>query len=181
MRTSSGVAACVVADGPTDLIVYPRSRLDFVDLTDHLDDRVRAADLAEGACVAFVRHTTCALVINEWEAGALADFRRVLDELFPPDAYYQHDDLRRRTQNLVPGERRNGHAHVAQMLTGGSSLTIPVRSGELLLGRWQRVILIELDAPKKRSVAVQLMGSMRDVPLRQDEPHRRSTLPRLIA
>ena len=166
--------------GPLDLVVRPRARLDFVDLTHHLEKRLRAHGMEHGACVVFARHTTCALVVNEWERGALADFRRRLEELFPADAYYEHDDLSLRTQNLVPGERRNGHAHVAQMLLGGSSLSIPVRSGRLLLGRWQRVLLVELDEPKEREVAVELLGPS----LQREsakELSRARPLPRLIA
>ena len=151
--------AIVLREGVTDLAVRAPARFAVVDLTEHVRRRVEEAGLHEGICVAFTRHTTCALAISEWEDGALEDFRRRLQALFPPDDYYAHDDLDRRTQNLVPGERRNGHAHVAQMLMGGSSLSIPVRGGRLLLGRWQRVLLVELDHPKTRSVALQLLGS----------------------
>ena len=151
--------AIVAPDGTLDLVVRAPARFALVDLTEHIRLRLQAVDLQEGVCVVFTRHTTCALAINEWEEGAIEDFRRRLQVLFPPDDYYAHDDLERRTQNLVPGERRNGHAHVAQMLMGGSSLSIPVRGRRLLLGRWQRVLLVELDHPKTRSVALQLLGS----------------------
>lgn len=151
--------AVVCPEGTSDLTVRAPARFALVDLTEHVRQRLETAGLEEGICVVFTRHTTCALAINEWEEGALEDFRRRLQALVPPDDYYAHDDLDRRTQNLVPGERRNGHAHVAQMLMGGSSLSIPVRGGRLLLGRWQRVLLVELDHPKVRSVALQLLGS----------------------
>ena len=170
----------VTSQGSLDLLVRPRARFDFVDLTYHVDRRVRAHELEEGACVVFARHTTCALIINEWERGALVDFRRRLEDLFPPDDYYEHDDLSRRTQNLVAGERRNGHAHVAQMLIGGSSLSVPVRDGCLLLGRWQRIIFVELDGPKERLIAVELLGRSA-----AQAPEKRSAevpiVPRLIA
>ena len=182
MRTSSPPAAGAEvwpAHG-LDIMVRAPERLGFVDLTEHVVRRVLAAGLIDGLCVAFTRHTTCALAINEWEDGALADFRRRLEELCPPDEYYAHDDLQRRTQNLVPGERRNGHAHVAQMLMGGSSLSIPVRDGDLLLGRWQRLLLVELDHPKDRHVALQLLGE-RTASKRGAHALEPSGIPRLTA
>ena len=146
-------------DDHLDFVVRAPCRFGFVDLTDTLEERIARAGLVEGACVAFSRHTTCALLVNEWEDGAQEDFRRRLQAMFPPEDYYVHDDLALRTQNLVPGERRNGHAHVMQMLMGGTSITLPVRNGALLLGRWQRVALVELDHPKDRMVAFQMLAS----------------------
>ena len=143
-----------------DLIARAGGRLGFVDLTEDLDALVKSAGVWEGACLAFCRHTTCALVINEWEDGALEDLRAHIDKTIPPSAYYAHDDHARRTQNLTPAERRNGAAHVAAMLMGGASLIVPVRRGGLHLGRWQRVILVELDEPKERSIAVQFLPSI---------------------
>ena len=148
----------VQADGQ-DLIARADRRLGFVDLTEHLELSLNREGIWDGACIAFSRHTTCALLINEWEDGALEDVRNRIESLFPPDDYYAHDDHDRRTQNLMPSERRNGQAHVAAMLMGGTSLAIPVRSGRLLLGRWQRVILVELDHPKNRSIALQFLPS----------------------
>ena len=77
--------------------------------------------------VAFCAHTTCALLINEWEDGALEDFRRHLTELVPHEGtYYRHDDFEIRTQNMHPDERKNGHAHVKAMLLSATSHAIPV-------------------------------------------------------
>lgn len=134
-------------------------RFGFVDLTELIEIELMRAEIDQGACIAFSTHTTCALVINEWEDGALEDLGRRLQSLFAPESYYAHDDLTLRTRNLTSGERRNGHAHVAQMIMGGASLTIPVRDGALLLGRWQSVILVELDQPRPRTIALQLMGT----------------------
>ena len=164
MNGPQDALASVHVPAETDFVVRADSRFGFVDITDVIRERVDLAGVREGACVAFCRHTTCALLVNEWEDGAQEDFRRRLQALFPPDDYYVHDDLDIRTQNLVPGERRNGHAHVMQMLMGGTSLTLPVRRGELLLGRWQRVALVELDHPKDRAVALQMLGSYGEDP-----------------
>jgi secondary thiamine-phosphate synthase enzyme len=136
------------------------ARLDFIDLTEELARAVKDSGVTEGCAVAFCTHTTAALLINEWEDGALEDFRARLEELVPDDVSYSHDDLERRTQNLQEGhERPNGRSHVAQMLIGGSSHAIPVTGGKPMLGTWQRLMLIELDEPKERQVVFHVFGA----------------------
>lgn len=143
---------------PTTTIVTvtaPR-RLGFIDLTPMLEREVAQHGAADGFALAFSRHTTCALLVNELEDGVQEDLAARLDQLFPPSIYYAHDDLTIRTQNLQPDERANGHAHVAQMLMGGTSHTIPIAGGVPLLGKWQRLLLVELDEPKPREVVLQV-------------------------
>ena len=135
-----------------------RARLDFVDLTEDVERVVADSEIEEGFCLVYCAHTTCALMINEWEQGALEDLRTRVEELAPNDAYYAHDDPHRRTQNLQEKERRNGHSHLAAMLLNGASQTIPVQGGSLLLGRWQRIFLFELDEPKERTIHIQVVG-----------------------
>jgi secondary thiamine-phosphate synthase enzyme len=144
----------------TDTIqIRAAGRLEFVDLTEDLRRAIKDSGVTTGCVVAFSAHTTCTLVINEWEDGALQDLRRRLEEMVPDGVYYAHDDLERRTQNLQEGhERANGRAHVTQMIVGGSSHAIPVVAGEPALGQWQRLLLIELDDPKDRSVMFHVFG-----------------------
>jgi secondary thiamine-phosphate synthase enzyme len=139
--------------------VLPSARHDFVDVTDELRRAVKDSGVTEGCAVAFCAHTTCALLINEWEDGALEDFRRRLEALVPGGVYYAHDDLERRTQNLQEGhERANGQSHVAHMLLGATSHAIPVTAGEPMFGQWQRLLLVELDEPKTRQVVFHVFG-----------------------
>ena len=94
----------------------------YLDLTDDLQRAIKDAGVTDGAAIAFCAHTTCALLINEWEDGAMADFRRHLTELVPHDGvYYEHDDFDIRTQNMHEDERterprpREGHAAVGHL------------------------------------------------------------------
>ena len=149
----------LVTSTSTEIVtVTAARRLGLVDLTPALE-RAAAGVVGDGFAIAFCRHTTCALLINELEDGAQADLAARLDQLVPPSIYYAHDDLSIRTQNLQPGERANGHAHVAQMLMGGTSHTIPISGAEPLLGRWQRLLLVELDEPKPREVVLQVYSA----------------------
>jgi secondary thiamine-phosphate synthase enzyme len=139
--------------------ILPERRHSFVDLTDDLRRAIKDAGVTNGCAVAFCAHTTCALLINEWEEGALEDFRRRVEALVPTEVYYAHDDLDRRTQNLQEGhERANGQAHVTQMLLGATSHAIPVTAGEPALGQWQRLLLLELDEPKSRQIVFHVFG-----------------------
>jgi len=140
------------------LTVVAPHRLSCVDITEAAADFVANARVAEGALMVFCAHTTCSVLVNEWERGALEDLSVKVEELFPADSYYAHDDAARRTENLVPDERRNGHAHVAQMIVGQSSQLVPITNGSLGLGRWQRIFLLELDEPKERTVLLHAFG-----------------------
>ena len=134
-------------------------RYAYLDLTEELERAIKDSGVTEGSAVVFCAHTTCALLINEWEDGALEDFRARMLGLVPDDLYYAHDDLARRTQNLDEShERRNGPAHVKAMLLSASSHAIPVAEGAPMLGRWQRLILFEMDEPKDRRVVFHVFG-----------------------
>jgi secondary thiamine-phosphate synthase enzyme len=139
--------------------ITPSERFEWFDLTDELRRAVKDSGVTTGMAVAFCRHTTCALIINEWEDGAMSDFRERLEFLVPDHVYYAHDDMERRTQNLQEShERQNGHAHVKQMLLGATSHSIPVTDGEPMLGRWQRLLFVELDEPKDREIVFHVFG-----------------------
>ena len=144
----------------SSVTVRPGERYDFLDLTDDLRRAIKDAGVTDGIALAFCAHTTCALLINEWEDGALEDFRRHLTDLVPHEgAYYRHDDFEIRTQNMHEDERKNGHAHVKAMLLSATSHAIPVVGGEPGLGTWQRLILFEMDEPKDRVVTFQVVGT----------------------
>ena len=144
----------------TNVSVSADERYEYLDLTDDLRRAVKDSGVTEGAAIVFCAHTTCALLINEWEDGALADFRRHLTQLVPQDGvYYAHDDFEVRTQNMHDDERKNGHAHVKSMLLSATSHAVPVVAGEPALGRWQRLILFEMDDPKARTITFHVFGS----------------------
>jgi secondary thiamine-phosphate synthase enzyme len=134
-------------------------RYAYVDLTEDLQRAIKDSGVTDGAAIVFCAHTTAALLINEWEDGAMEDFRNRMRHLVPEDGYYAHDDLDRRTQNLEEShERRNGHSHVKSMLLSATSQSIPVAAGEPILGRWQRLILFEMDEPKERQIVLHVFG-----------------------
>ena len=143
----------------TTIEVEVPNRYGYVDLTEELERAIKDSGVTDGAAIVWCAHTTCALLINEWEDGALKDFRACVKELVPEDIYYSHDDMERRTQNLEEShERANGHSHVKSMLLSATSHAIPVVAGEPAFGRWQRLILFEMDDPKGRQVTFHVFG-----------------------
>ncbi len=136
--------------------VRTERHLEFVDITDEVVQVVAEAGVREGFAVVFSRHTTAGIRINEHEPLLLEDMARLL-EATVPTGNYQHDDLTVRTVNLEDETRVNGHSHCRSLLLGASE-TVPVSAGCLLLGRWQRVFLVELDGPARREFVVQVVG-----------------------
>ncbi len=143
----------------TTIEIPAMERYSYLDLTEELERAIKDSGVTDGAAIAFCQHTTAALLINEWEDGALEDFRTRVQELVPEGIYYAHDDMGRRTQNLDEShERANGHSHVKAMLLSATSHAIPVAAGEPMFGRWQRLILFEMDEPKERQVTFHVFG-----------------------
>lgn len=131
---------------------------EVLDLTDLVRDHVGRSGVRHGQVTVMTPHTTTSVVINESETGFLNDFRRVIGDMIPVEAYYEHDDHEVRTENLQEDEYINGHAHVRQLLVGSTTVTVPVVDGELVLGRWQRVLFMELDQPRTRRTILHSQG-----------------------
>ena len=133
-----------------------------VDVTDDCKALLADSGVQEGSLSVFSPHTTCAVKINERETCFLEDLRLFMETLVPPDAYYRHDDHEIRDPETLAGapedEPINGHAHIKQMLLGCSSETVPVVGGSLGLGRWQRIMFIELDQSRPRCIELQIQG-----------------------
>jgi secondary thiamine-phosphate synthase enzyme len=129
----------------------------FIDLTDEVEALVTTSSMHTGIVNVQSLHTTTAIVINEYEPLLLTDFASFLDRIAPQDGFYRHDNLSLRTANCVLGERPNGHSHCRALLLG-AAVCLNVADGHLQLGRWQRVILAELDGPRVRDVSVLLLG-----------------------
>ena len=121
---------------------------------------VDAMGIHNGLLVAAGQHTTTALVVNEAEERLLADIERHFLALTPPERPYAHNDLHLRP-GIPADEPRNAHAHLIALILG-NLLSLPVVDGRLGLGRYQAVLLVELDGPRQRQVLLQLSGVGRD-------------------
>jgi secondary thiamine-phosphate synthase enzyme len=129
----------------------------FIDVTDRLAALVVETGIRSGFVNVQTLHTTTAIVVNEREPLLLSDFATLLEHTAPSDAGYRHDDMTVRTVNVTADERINGHAHCRALLLAPSACLNMV-DGRLMLGRWQRVFLAELDGPRVRDISVLILG-----------------------
>ena len=142
--------ACFVTSRLFLQTTHPR---EFIDITKEVERRITASGLTDGLALIASSHTTAAIAVNEHEPELLKDLDRMLAEIAPDDGHYSH--------NGVPcgkGERPNGHAH-CQALLMNSSATLPIMNGKAVLGRYQRVFLVELDCARRREVTITLLGA----------------------
>ena len=139
------------------VLLRTRKGTRFVDLTELVQERVRQSGVLAGLALVQSLHTTAALAMNENEPLLLSDLEGTFERLAPAAAGYAHDDLARRGP-LPPDERPNGAAH-CRALVLAPSLTLLVEEGRLVLGRWQRILLVELDPPREREIAMLVLGT----------------------
>lgn len=130
----------------------PVSTKGFTDIHD-VTPRVRAAlhetKLQDGTATVFVSGSTAGITTIEYEPGLLQDLPAAFEKLAPVNAQYAHDNT---------WHDGNGYAHVRAALLG-PSLVVPFAEGELLLGTWQQIVLIDFDnRPRRREIIVQFSG-----------------------
>lgn len=122
---------------------------DTLDITADAARIVRESGVQSGVITLFVPGSTGGLTTIEFEPGAVADLKRVFDEIVPPDRDYQH--------HLRWGDD-NGHSHVRAALLG-PSLSVPFVDRELFLGTWQQIVFIDFDTrPRTRRLVAQIVG-----------------------
>ena len=130
----------------------------FFDVTDEIAAYVRRSEIRNGFALVFSKHTTAAITIQENEPLLHTDMCSTLEKFAPSNAHYRHNDFDARTVHMHEDECPNGHSH-CQHLVLGTSETIPIIDGDLALGEFQRVFVVELDPERvTRQVLVQALG-----------------------
>ncbi|KJC33894.1 secondary thiamine-phosphate synthase enzyme [Bradyrhizobium sp. LTSP885] len=133
-------------------LIVQTSGAGFTDITSEIAKFLREARAAEGAVSLFIRHTSASLTIQEnADPTVLIDLMTALDRAAPEDGGWRHDT---EGPDDMP-------AHIKTMLTA-TSLQIPVLDGEMALGTWQGIYLIEHRArPHRREIVLQFIGATR--------------------
>ena len=111
----------------------------------------------DGTVLISVQHTTTAVIVNEMEERLIWDLEAWLAEIAPAQRPWKHNDLELRP-NIPADEPRNAHAHLQALLLGNQAV-VTVSNGELQLGRYQDVIVVELDGPRQRQVSLQWLSA----------------------
>ena len=129
------------------LSIRTHSRSELMDITPLVRDIVHKSKIENGVCYVFVPHTTAGITINEnADPSVRQDILMELDKLVPWQGDYSH----------LEG---NAAAHIKASLVG-SSETIPVEKGDLVLGTWQGVFFAEFDGPRRREVWVKITKTL---------------------
>jgi secondary thiamine-phosphate synthase enzyme len=128
------------------LSVKTRSQTEMIDVTRLVQQQVTESGMEDGLCLVFVPHTTAAVTINESADPAVSrDIVMVLNQIVPWKAAYRHRE-------------GNSPAHLKTSIMG-SSETIAVEAGRLVLGTWQGIFFCEFDGPRSRKLDVRLIRS----------------------
>lgn len=131
--------------------------LDFIDITEKIQKKIKEAGIKEGVINIQSLHTTMAVIVNEAEPLLISDMKTLLEKLAPRTYKYAHDNFEIRTVNMCDGECANGHSH-NKALHLPTSTMLNIISNKLQLGTWQRVFAIELDRSRPRKIALQIIG-----------------------
>ena len=127
------------------LTIATHGKEEIVDLTERVAAALRDAEPESGACLIFAAHTTCALTTADLDPGTDRDLLQALRSLLPKQSY-RH-----------PHDPAHTPDHILSSLIGPSVL-VPYRQRALLLGTWQRIILVELDGPRQRTIHLTTLG-----------------------
>lgn len=120
------------------------------DVTEDVGLLVRESGVLEGMITITSFHTTCALSVSE--KRIFDDIRNFFLTLTAPEVSYKHNDLHLRV-NISPDEPENTHSHLIAMLLGNSEVLV-TQIGELTIGRYQSILLLEMDGPRERTLVV---------------------------
>ncbi len=122
---------------------------DILDITKQVERALSEAQLKNGILTVFVPGSTAGITTTEYEPGLLQDLPATFEKLIPKEVHYEH--------NLTWGDG-NGYAHVRAALLK-SFFTVPFVNGEMILGTWQQIVLVDFDNRRReRKIFVQIIG-----------------------
>ena len=118
--------------------------IDFIDLTDEIQQEVTNSKITNGLVHVFAPHATGILILTENDPALLEDIKALLEELAPKHGVYQHPS--------------NAHSHLRSMLLPPDK-TLPVIGGQVEFGTWQSLLFVETDVyPRERTIIIQVIG-----------------------
>jgi secondary thiamine-phosphate synthase enzyme len=121
----------------------------IIDITPKVSRELESSGIKEGTVTVFVAGSTAGITTVEFEQGLVEDLKTAFNRIAPAAIPYEH--------NKKWGDG-NGHAHVRASLLGASQV-VPVKSGQMMLGTWQQIVLIDFDnRARNREIIVQVTG-----------------------
>ena len=129
--------------------ISTRGDTDILDITPEVAAQVKNSGLKDGLVNVSVAGSTAGLTTIEYESGVVRDLRQAIERIAPKNIQYQHD---------ARWGDGNGYSHVRAALLG-ASLSVPFNKGDLKLGTWQQIVVLDFDnQPRSRSILIQIVG-----------------------
>jgi secondary thiamine-phosphate synthase enzyme len=120
------------------------ARVDFIEITQKVRDTVGASGIQSGVCYLFVPHTTAGVMVNEHaDPSVVEDIAAQLETVAPKDGNYRHME-------------GNAPAHIKASLIG-SSESLLIEDGKIVLGTWQGIFFCEFDGPRNRHLLIKII------------------------
>lgn len=126
------------------IVISTYKKREVIDITDRINSELEKQNIKGGVCHLFMTHTTAALTTADLDPGTDLDYLDAFKEMIPK-LKYRH-----------PHDPAHTPDHILSTLIG-TSLTVPLKNGQLVLGTWQRVVLIEFDGPREREIVINLL------------------------
>ena len=128
--------------------IKTKGHCDIINITNEVVKIINESNITDANVLVYCPGSTCGITTTEFEPGAVHDMKSFFEKLIPENNDYKH--------NLTWGDD-NGGAHLRASLIG-PSLSLPVVDGKLVLGTWQKIVLIDFDtSPRERKVVVSLL------------------------
>jgi secondary thiamine-phosphate synthase enzyme len=124
-----------------ELNIKTGAKKQVMDITREIQQSIKEENISEGTCEIFVLHTTCSLTTADLDPGTDKDYLDAIEKIFP-EGNYRH-----------PHDPAHVGDHIMSSIIG-NSVSVPIENGNLSLGTWQRIVLIELNGPRERKLKV---------------------------
>ncbi len=129
--------------------VKTSGRTDVLDITNKVQKEVSESGITDGTATIFIPGSTAGVTTIEYESGVVSDLKKTIEKLAPEGIHYDHDS------RWGDG---NGYSHVLAALLG-ASLSVPFKKGDLKLGTWQQIVVLDFDnRARSRSILIQIVG-----------------------
>jgi len=129
------------------ITISTKGNNDVIDITEKIVQAVKESETIEGFCLVFCPGSTVGITSIESDPNLIKDFKELLEKLIPSDKFYHHD----KTWN-----EKNGFAHLRSSLIKPFFI-IPIEQNNLLLGKWQQIVLIDFDnRPRQREIFIKI-------------------------
>ncbi len=127
------------------LVINSKTQKEVVDVTRILNDLFAKSGFLDGVAVLFLSHTSAALMVCDMDPGTEKDYLDAFDQIVPKLNY------------VHPHDPSHAGDHILSAMIG-TSLSIPVQSGSMVLGQYQRVVILEFNGPKERRLNVTFLA-----------------------